>query len=392
MPHSSPADAPATRGAVALLVATALAVLTQLYAAIPLFGPVSRSLGGDATFALATSFSLTYAIGFLIWGPISDRYGRKGVLVVAVGILSLTTLLCSFATSLPVLALLRAGQGLAAAGFAPVALAYLTERVAPSWRAAAIGAMSTAFLVAGILGQVVASMIAIRLGWAWFFVIFAVVLMVDSALLLVLLTKTTRRSDVPSLGLQFTALGRLMIRPGILLLSGAHVTLLLSFVALYTALGRQLVSLGQEASSVLLIRLAALPAMFLCLVAAPLIGRIGAMRVAQLGFGLSALGLLVASLSATTLPVVTVASIGFVSGVALAVPSMISLYSTTSAPNQGSGMAINGFMLFTGASLGPILANGVESFSALMLVLVGLLGLAELCLVILAGIRSAAGA
>ena len=385
-------SAPASQGGVTLLVLTALVVLTQLYAAIPLLNPVGRDLEGDATFALATSFSLAYATGFLFWGPVSDRFGRKRVLVLAVGVLALATLLCSCATSVPMLALLRAGQGLAAAGFASVALAYLTECVAPSWRAAAIGAMSTAFLVAGIVGQVIASVIATHLGWTWFFIIFAVVLVALAGLLLVMLVEPTSRSDVPSVVAQFSTLWRLLTRPDILLLSGAHITLLLSFVALYTALGKQLVSLGLDASMVLLIRLAALPAMLMCLGTAPLTTRMGAKQVAKLGFGLAAVGLLAEALLSASLVGITVASIGFVTGVSLAVPSMISLYAETSTPNRGSGMAINGFMLFVGASLGPLLANGIDSFPALMLVLVGLLIVAQVCLVTLARTGSTAGA
>ena len=43
---------PAGRSVIVILVVTALFVLTQLYAAIPLSTPVSSALGGDATFAL----------------------------------------------------------------------------------------------------------------------------------------------------------------------------------------------------------------------------------------------------------------------------------------------------------------------------------------------------
>ena len=59
---------PGTGVAVSVLVIAALFVLTQLYAAIPLLGPVGASMGADATFALSTCFSVTYAVGFLVWG------------------------------------------------------------------------------------------------------------------------------------------------------------------------------------------------------------------------------------------------------------------------------------------------------------------------------------
>ena len=37
--------------------------------------------GGGAAAALGTAYGLAYALGFLIFGPLSDCYGRKVVLV-----------------------------------------------------------------------------------------------------------------------------------------------------------------------------------------------------------------------------------------------------------------------------------------------------------------------
>src|SRR5215207_10461521 len=99
-PASLADDYPGSPPVVMALVATALFVLTQLYASIPLLGPVSTTFGGDSTFALSTAFSVTYAAGFLIWGPVSDRYGRKKVMAIAIGVLSVATLACAFAPSL----------------------------------------------------------------------------------------------------------------------------------------------------------------------------------------------------------------------------------------------------------------------------------------------------
>ena len=110
---------PATTSTVVFLVATALVVLTQLYLAIPLIAPVGRGLGGDATLALSTAFSLCYASGFLIWGPISDRYGRKKILLCGMTLLILTTACCAMAPNLPTLGVLRGLQGFSAASFAP---------------------------------------------------------------------------------------------------------------------------------------------------------------------------------------------------------------------------------------------------------------------------------
>ena len=369
---------PAGSSATATLVVTALLVLTQLYAAIPLLAPISADLHGNATVALSTAFSLTYAAGFLIWGPVSDHYGRRRTMALALGILTVSTGCCALAPSLPALAALRTVQGLSASGFAPVALAYLSEALAPHRRAGAIGAMSTSFLVAGIVGQVLASLVALHLGWRWFFPLCGGLLAVALAAVLAVVHDAAHASGPSGSSLrgQFASLGRLALRPAVLALSLAHVTLLMVFVAMYTGIGGHLESLGMRPSTIILIRLAALPAMFLSLGAGRFAARRSWAQIARLGFGVSALGMLGEALLAGSLVGLVACSVVYVAGVALAAPAMISLYGQVSAPNRGSGMALNGFILFVGTSAGPLLATSSPTFRALTLALTGILVLA----------------
>ena len=369
---------PAGSSATATLVVTALLVLTQLYAAIPLLAPISADLHGNATVALSTAFSLTYAAGFLIWGPVSDHYGRRRTMALALGILTVSTGCCALAPSLPALAALRAIQGLSASGFAPVSLAYLSEALAPPRRAGAIGAMSTSFLVAGIVGQVLASLVALHLGWRWFFPLCGGLLAVALAAVLAVVHDAAHASGPSGSSLrgQFASLGRLALRPAVLALSLAHVTLLMVFVAMYTGIGGHLESLGMRPSTIILIRLAALPAMFLSLGAGRFAARRSWAQIARLGFGVSALGMLGEALLAGSLVGLVACSVVYVAGVALAAPAMISLYGQVSAPNRGSGMALNGFILFVGTSAGPLLATSSPTFRALALALTGILVLA----------------
>ena len=369
---------PAGSSATATLVVTALLVLTQLYAAIPLLAPISADLHGNATVTLSTAFSLTYAAGFLIWGPVSDHYGRRRTMALALGILTVSTGCCALAPSLPALAALRAIQGLSASGFAPVSLAYLSEALAPPRRAGAIGAMSTSFLVAGIVGQVLASLVALHLGWRWFFPLCGGLLAVALAAVLAVVHDAAHASGPSGSSLrgQFASLGRLALRPAVLALSLAHVTLLMVFVAMYTGIGGHLESLGMRPSTIILIRLAALPAMFLSLGAGRFAARRSWAQIARLGFGVSTLGMLGEALLAGSLAGLVAASVVYVAGVALAAPAMISLYGQVSAPNRGSGMALNGFILFVGTSAGPLLATSSPTFRALALALTGILVLA----------------
>ena len=380
--HTS--DHPARRSTAAALVITALFVLTQLYSAIPLIGPVSTDLGENATFALSTSFSLCYALGFLIWGPIADHYGRRACLLIGMALLTVATLSCAVTTSLGALAAARCIQGITAASFSPIALAYLSDSTPPAWRGTAIGAMSTAFLVAGIFGQVTAQAITERWGWHWVFGASALILFICAGAIAVLMRDRTTRTPYSSLIDQFTRVGALLTTPTILLLCSAHITLLLVFVAMYTALGPHLVSLGHSPSDILILRLVGLPGMFAALAVGKLSQRFSTITLARAGFILGAVGLILEACMHTSTTGIGAASLVCVTGVAVAVATMITLFGQVAAPNRATGMAINGLVLFLGASIGPLLGAAGLSFSALLLVLAALYCCATLSLTVVA--------
>lgn len=376
-------DHPAGTGTTGLLVFTALFVLTQLYLAIPLAEPVAADLagsggGGGTVFALSTVFSLFYATGFLIWGPVSDQWGRKRVMVPGILVLAIATAACALAPSVGWMAVLRAVQGLVASSFAPIALAWLTEALPPQKRATAIGAMSTAFLVAGIFGQVLASSLALWWDWRLVFVITGVILLAAGLVMQATIREPASDRAPARLGERFAALARLAMQPRILLLGCAHITLLLSFVAMYSALGPHLVGLGFDPSRIIALRMVGLPGMFAALAVGWLASRIGMTGVARTGFLLASAGLVVEAALAQSLAGIGTGSLIFVTGVALAVPAMITLFGAAAAPNRAAGMSLNGFVLFVGASIGPLAASGPLGFSALLIVLAAVLALAAL--------------
>jgi Major Facilitator Superfamily len=193
-----------------VLVGSALLVLAQLYLAIPLapvIGEVFGSGGSAAAAAVGTSYALAYGVGFLIFGPLSDRYGRKLILVAGVAVFAVLTAGLAAAASLPVVALLRTLQGLVAASFGPVALAYVAEALPPGWRSTGIGAMSTAFLSAGILGQVYAQAVAETLGWRWVFGLAAPACMIAPLVMTMILIEPPRTGEPVSLSQKYRVLG-----------------------------------------------------------------------------------------------------------------------------------------------------------------------------------------
>jgi YNFM family putative membrane transporter len=375
-----------------VLVGSALLVLAQLYLAItlaPVIGEVFGSSGPEAAAAVGTTYALAYGIGFLIFGPLSDRYGRKPILVAGVATFAVITAGLAAAPSVPVLAVLRTVQGLAAACFGPVALAYVAEALPSRWRSTGIGAMSTAFLAAGIVGQVYAQAVAETLGWRWVFGLAAPACLIAAAAMAMILIEPPRTGELASLGQKYRALGTLVVRPELTLVNAAAFPVILSFVAMYAALGPLLqTDFRLDDTGVLLVRLAGLPAILLAPVAGWLAGHYGASRVGVVGFFLAAAGLVVEAVSVAVLWALVIASVIFTLGVATIVPAVIALVGSRGGSSRGGALALNGLVVFAGASCGPLVAQLPIGFTGLMLALAAMLMIAA-GLVAISGRRTA---
>jgi MFS family permease len=351
-----------------VLVICGLLVLMQLYVAIPLAPVVGQELGGaGAPAALGTAYSIAYALGLLVFGTLSDGYGRKAVMVPGMAAMAVATSVLAAASSLPAVALLRSVQGLVAASFASAALPYVGEALPPRWRTPGIGALTTAFLVAGIVGQVYGQAVALLLGWRWVFGLAAPALALASVVLAKVLVEPARDAPPVSLRRRYRALAALAVRRELALPYLATLTVLLSFVATYAALGPLLRGhFGLGDGGVLLVRLAGLPGMVLAPLAGWLVGRSGPVRVAVAGFVLAAAGLVGAALAAAALWALVLASAVFVAGIATVVPSLIALIGGRAGANRGGALGLGGLALFAGASCGPLVAGLPVGFASLL--------------------------
>jgi len=364
----------------AVLVSCALLVLAQLYLAITLAPVIAQALGVGgpaAAAALGTTYALAYGLGFLIFGPLSDRYGRKPILVAGMAVLAIATAGLAAASSLPMVAVVRTVQGLFAASFSAVALAYVGEALPPRWRSTGIGAMSTAFLSAGILGQVYAQAVAEAIGWRWVFGLAAPAFVIAAIAMAMILLEPPRSGQPASLGQKYRQLAGLAVQRELVLPNLASLPVLLSFVAMYAALGPLLQDqFGLPDTSVLYVRLAGLPAILLAPLAGWLVGRHGPTRVAVVGYLIAAVGLAAEAFSSAALWLLVIASVVFVLGIATIVPAVIAMVGGRGGSSRAGALALNGLYVFAGASCGPLVAQLPVGFTGLMLALAALLMIA----------------
>jgi len=123
---------------------------------VPFLPGVARDLGASDLVAtlVASSYSLMQFLCIPLWGRLSDRVGRRPVLLwsIAASVAGMTLL--GFARSLPLLFLARIWSGMATANIA-VAQAYIADVTTPETRARGMGLIGMAFGLGFIIGPFV---------------------------------------------------------------------------------------------------------------------------------------------------------------------------------------------------------------------------------------------
>ncbi|SDQ70678.1 MFS transporter [Quadrisphaera sp. DSM 44207] len=164
-----------TRTAVFLL---GLGALLNLYSTQPLLPELARDLGVPATRSAWTisATALGVAVVAPFAGAVSDRLGRKRVMLAAIAAAVLATLACAAAGSFESLLVLRFVQGLLVPFVFAVAVAYVAEEHTGPVAAAgnALYVAGTAF--GGFCGRFLSGAVTAHLGWRSSFLVLALVL------------------------------------------------------------------------------------------------------------------------------------------------------------------------------------------------------------------------
>lgn len=155
-----------------LVCFTGLAVLS-----LNMFLPSLANMAADfqADYAVVNLSIAGYlavtAVLQLVLGPLSDRFGRRPVMLTALCVFVVASLGCTLATNVWVFLAFRVLQGAVIAGWA-VSLGAIRDTAAPQKAASLIGYLSMAMAVAPMLGPIFGGTLDALFGWRASFVAF----------------------------------------------------------------------------------------------------------------------------------------------------------------------------------------------------------------------------
>ncbi|MFI5010764.1 MAG: MDR family MFS transporter [Hyphomicrobiales bacterium] len=127
-------------------------------------------LGGFAYYSwVFSAFLLAQTTMTVIYGKLSDIFGRKPILIGGILFFLFASLLCGFAWSMPSLILFRLLQGLGAGAIQPVTMTVIGDLYTLEERGKIQGFLASVWGISGVVGPLAGGIIVDNVSWAWIF-------------------------------------------------------------------------------------------------------------------------------------------------------------------------------------------------------------------------------
>ncbi|MDE8557825.1 multidrug effflux MFS transporter [Pantoea vagans] len=159
-----------------LLILSALMAVTSLSTDIylPAMPVMARDLQGDAELTI-TGFLIGFCIAQLIWGPISDRYGRRQPLFIGLGLFIIGSVGCALSTDIEQIVFWRVFQALGACTGPMLARAMIRDLFSRTRAAQMLSTLMIIMAIAPIAGPLIGGQMIKVTSWHAIFWLLAII-------------------------------------------------------------------------------------------------------------------------------------------------------------------------------------------------------------------------
>jgi DHA1 family bicyclomycin/chloramphenicol resistance-like MFS transporter len=142
-------------------------------------------------------FFVTYCVFLLIYGPLSDRFGRRPPLLAGIAIYIGASFLCAMANSVEMLIAARILQAAGAAAASSISLAIAKDRLQAKQRQVVLGYIAVIMALAPMISPMIGSLIMTRFTWHWIFRVQGLMGLVSFIGVIAMKESHTRRTIAP---------------------------------------------------------------------------------------------------------------------------------------------------------------------------------------------------
>ena len=164
---------PHSRAFRVLLGAQSMVSAIAVDMSLPAFPAISADFSTSADHVQLTIglYLVGYAAGQLIYGPISDRFGRRPVLVTGMAIYALSALFCSIAPTIETLVALRLLQGLGGCVGVVVTRAAVRDHFTGPQLGQILSSITAIQAIGPLVAPAIGGILTNQLNWHWIFIV-----------------------------------------------------------------------------------------------------------------------------------------------------------------------------------------------------------------------------
>jgi len=330
----------------------------------------SMGAGGTELGLLVASYAVMRLFFGPIWGGLSDRFGRKPILLIGILGYAITMAWFGLATQLWMLFAARILSGVLSSATAPTTMAFIGDSTPEDERSGGMGLLGAAGGIGTIIGPVLGGFLAgdslatpffLAAGLSVLSLLLAIVFLPES-----LPAAARQTAQVKEKLIDLESWGRAIVSPigNLLALTFISTCGLMIFANVFGLYALEKFNFGPEDVGVMMMVLGLVSALAQGLLAGPLTKKWGDEAVVKAGLFTTSIGYGLMLLADTYLTIL-IATAFFALSVALQIPALTSLTSRRATVPQGIAMGLSNSFVSLGRIVGPVLGGYVFDINIL---------------------------